>query len=119
MAKKSRFIRSVDDQTWFKFAGYSKLEGKTQAQFLASLIKLYEQFNGENLEEAALKLQKILEKRQVDHFTIFKFTTEWKACLGTPNLDTGEGREQVRKLKGCKTLAEAVRWAIENQVEPY
>ena len=50
MAKKSRFIRNVDDQIWFKFAGYSKLEGKTQAQFLASLIKLYEEISEEDLE---------------------------------------------------------------------
>jgi len=60
MTKKSRFIRNVDDQVWFKFAGYSKIEGKTQAQFLSSLIKLYEQIGEEDLE--TLRLLKKFKK---------------------------------------------------------
>jgi hypothetical protein len=29
------------------------------------------------------------------HFTLMRFTTGWKCFLGTPDLDYGDGREQV------------------------
>ena len=46
------------------------------------------------------------------HLTIMRFTTEWKVMFGTPNLDTGEGRGQVRELIGHETLEEALSYLI-------
>ena len=46
------------------------------------------------------------------HLTIMRFTTEWKAMFGTPNLDTHEGREQVRDLRGNESLEEALEYLI-------
>jgi hypothetical protein len=42
------------------------------------------------------------------HVTIFRFTTEWKAAWGTPNLDTGAGRDEVGALPGFPTLDTAL-----------
>jgi len=42
------------------------------------------------------------------HLTILKFSTEWKVMLDTPNLDTGKGREEVKKLKPFDTLKDAL-----------
>ena len=42
------------------------------------------------------------------HFTLLSFTTGCKCAFGTPNLDTGEARSQVRKLKTHKTLEAAL-----------
>lgn len=96
-----------------KLAAFQK--GKSFSKFVAEIL---EDYIGEP-ESLLKKFEKEANSKTDGHLTIFKFTSEWKACLGTPNLDTGEGREQVRKLKGCKTLAEAIKWAIDNQVEPY
>ncbi len=38
------------------------------------------------------------------HLTIMRFSTEWKVMFGTPNLDTGDGRKQVKALKGYESL---------------
>ena len=46
------------------------------------------------------------------HLTIMRFSTEWKVMLGTPNLDTGEGSEQVRTLKGYESLEDALLYLI-------
>ncbi|MBU1023488.1 hypothetical protein KKB99_04280 [bacterium] len=46
------------------------------------------------------------------HLTIMRFSTEWKAMLGTPNLDTGEGRNQVRTIKGYESLEQALLYLI-------
>ena len=48
------------------------------------------------------------------HYTIFKFTTHYKAMWGTPNLDTGEGRDQVLHLPACATLDEALSYLLES-----
>jgi len=42
------------------------------------------------------------------HLSIFKFTTHWKVILGTPDIDSGKGREEIRKLKPFFTLKEAL-----------
>lgn len=46
------------------------------------------------------------------HLTIMRFTTEWKAMPGTPDLDTGEGRKQVLSLKGYESLEDALLYLI-------
>jgi hypothetical protein len=51
------------------------------------------------------------------HLTIMRFSTEWKAMLGTPNLDTGDGREQVRALNGYESLEDALSYLIIDEQE--
>lgn len=60
--------------------------------------------------EAALlqDVQKIADDEHDGHLTILKFTTCWKACFGTPDLDTGEGRAQIDKLPRFPTLGAAL-----------
>lgn len=50
-----------------------------------------------------------LAKKETDgHIVIMRFTTGWKVALGTPDLDTDHGREQVSKLPKFDTLNEAL-----------
>jgi hypothetical protein len=59
--------------------------------------------------EALLAQAELLARRDNDgHLTIFRFTTEWKVMFGTPELDTGEGRDQVINLEGYPSLREAL-----------
>jgi len=46
------------------------------------------------------------------HFIIMWFTTHIKAFFGTPDLDTGEGREYVRNRKAYQTIEEALLGAV-------
>jgi hypothetical protein len=46
------------------------------------------------------------------HLTIMRFSTEWKVMLGTPNLDTGEGRKQVGAIKGYESLENALLYIV-------
>jgi len=50
------------------------------------------------------------------HLTIMRFSTEWKVMLGTPELDTGEGRKQARALKGYESLEDALSYLIIEKV---
>lgn len=42
------------------------------------------------------------------HLSFFKFGSGWKVMFGTPNLDTGKGRVEVRDLKTFDTLKDAL-----------
>ena len=42
------------------------------------------------------------------HLTILKFTTGWKCMVGTPDLDSGEGRKQIAALPDYESLNDAV-----------
>jgi hypothetical protein len=48
------------------------------------------------------------------HLTIMRFTTHWKVFSGTPDLDAGNGREQIRDLSGHESLEEALLYFILN-----
>jgi hypothetical protein len=43
------------------------------------------------------------------HFTIMRFTTNWRVVLGTP-----DGREDIEQMAEGKTLAEAIRHALDD-----
>lgn len=55
-----------------------------------------------------VSLAENLANEQDGHLSIFRFTTGWKVMLGTPNLDTGQGREEIKKLKTYKSLKYAL-----------
>ena len=42
------------------------------------------------------------------HFTIMKFSTHYKAMWGTPNLNDGSGRDEVRNLQEYETLEDCL-----------
>ncbi len=66
--------------------------------------------------ETLLGLVEVLASQKADgHITVMRFTTEWKATLGTPNLDTGEGREEVANLKSYSSLRKALVGLLVNQ----
>jgi hypothetical protein len=50
-------------------------------------------------------------ERNMDHATIWKFTGEWKAVLGTPTFEGYTTRHLVMQLPGFETEQEAIWWA--------
>ena len=52
------------------------------------------------------------------HFTIFRFTTEWKCAFGTPDLCCGgwADRDPVGQLPRFLTLGEALEYMIANRL---
>lgn len=68
--------------------------------------------NIQNIEDMDLEtLIALAEHRAVEydgHITILRFTTGWKVMYGTPNLDTGEGRNEIGALKSHHTLKAAL-----------
>jgi hypothetical protein len=65
-----------------------------------------------NLGELMEALAATARLRHHGHVTIMGFTTHWKVAFGTPDLDTGDGREQVWAVRGFPTLREAVIEAL-------
>jgi len=61
-----------------------------------------------DLDTLIFLAENFAEQFEDGHLTIMKFTTEWKVMLGTPNLDSEEGRKEVSKLNGHKTLEKAL-----------
>ena len=64
-----------------------------------------------------ISLVEIKARDYSGHLTIMRFSTEWKAMLGTPELDTGEGRKQVRALKGYESLEDALSYLVIDEQE--
>ncbi|MCL4386442.1 MAG: hypothetical protein M1326_09070 [Cyanobacteria bacterium] len=54
-------------------------------------------------------LEEMAKKQADGHITILKFTTDWKVAFSTPDFDSGDGREQISKLKNYDTLEEAIK----------
>ena len=42
------------------------------------------------------------------HLTILKFTTGWKCMVGTPDLDSGDGRKQIAAIETYESLNDAI-----------
>lgn len=64
------------------------------------MSKKIETFLREILREA--------QKHHDGHFTLLAFTTGFKCAFGTPDLDSGKGREQVDNLPKYGQLSEAL-----------
>jgi hypothetical protein len=64
----------------------------------------------ENLNlETLMDLAEILAAEKADgHLTLMRFTTGWKAFLGTPDLDAGSGRKAVANIRMHRTMKEAL-----------
>ena len=61
----------------------------------------------------------LVYERNDGHLTIMRFTTGWKVMPGTPNLDTGAGREAVGELTSYRTLREALIAIIKSYTKGY
>lgn len=59
---------------------------------------------------------KIAEEKYDGHFTLMKFTGNWRFCFGTIE---GEIREDIQKMASGKTMHEAVRKGIDEDVCTY
>lgn len=73
----------------------------------------------QNLDTLMLELEKIAKTEADGHITILKFTTGWKAAFGTPNIDIGEERGKIAKLKSHPTYESAIKDLIENRINLY
>jgi hypothetical protein len=59
--------------------------------------------------ETLIGLAEILAAEKTDgHLTLMRFTTGWKGFLGTPDLDTGDGRGEVTGHPIHDTLRECL-----------
>ena len=66
--------------------------------------------------EKLIREAEILAKKEADgHLSILKFTTGYKAFLGTPNLDIGEEREKISKIQSFDTLEKTLKYLLENK----
>lgn len=77
-----------------------------------------EEFITANNPKLQFLLNQVITYAQIKHdghLTIMRFTTGWKAAYGTPNLDTGDGREQVNQLPMFKSLEEVLEHLIETK----
>ncbi len=59
---------------------------------------------------------KLIEHQAIEkhdgHLTIMRFTSGWKACLGT--VDTSD-RERLWEMPFFDTAEDAMQWAVDNQ----
>lgn len=72
--------------------------------------------NNSNLDLLIKFANFIANKNHDGHLTIMKFTTGWKTMFGTPNLDSGRGREEVRSIPMSKNISESLLKAIEQEI---
>lgn len=56
--------------------------------------------------------EELAKNRKDGHLTIMRFTTHWKATLGTPDLHGGAGYDEVSRLRGFPTLSEALAYLL-------
>ncbi len=61
-----------------------------------------------HLIELLKKAVEVADRHHDGHITFLKFTTGWKVSFGTPDLDTGYGRKEIRDLKAFDSLQEAL-----------
>jgi len=65
----------------------------------------YENFN---LESLVGLVEMLAVTKEDGHLSLMRFTTGWKAFLGTPDLDGGGGRGKVWDIEMHETLKEAL-----------
>lgn len=59
---------------------------------------------------------KIANEKYDGHFTLMKFTGNWRCCFGTPS---GDSRENIYQMEEGKTMDEAIKLAILNDTCAY
>lgn len=68
----------------------------------------------DDLFEIAERVKRLTRNYGHDHYTILRFTTNWKVCFDTP-----VSRKDIDKIPAFKTLEEAMIWAINKKLEAY
>ena len=61
-----------------------------------------------DLEELLARVTEEAKANHGGHFTILSFTTHVKCAFGTPDLDYGDGREEVALLPPHTSLRDAL-----------
>jgi hypothetical protein len=61
--------------------------------------------------------ERLAEQTHDGHLTIMRFSRCWKVMPGTPDLDGGSGRKQVRDLPEFSTLRDALIYGILKQTK--
>lgn len=67
--------------------------------------------------EQLFEIVELCCKETDGHFTLMKFTTEWKAMFSTPDLDTGKGRKEIKNIPGFATMEDAILDAIHRHAQ--
>jgi len=52
-------------------------------------------------------VEQVAKEKHDGHFTVMKFTTEWKAAFGTPSFNEA-GVSRVQRVQGYGSLQEAL-----------
>ena len=63
---------------------------------------------GRHLARLLRAAEALAELHHDGHYTIMKFSTHYKAMWGTPDLDSGAGRDEVWRQVGYPTLEHAL-----------
>ena len=61
--------------------------------------------------------EKLARQNYDGHLSILKFTGGWKVLFGTPNVDNGEGREQIRSLPIYPSLEAGLKTIVISELE--
>lgn len=69
-----------------------------------------------SIEELLYIVQMIADTSFDGHFTIMRFTCHWKVMLGTPDLRTGQGFEEVLNRQEYRTFKQALLGAIRSHI---
>lgn len=75
--------------------------------------------NEMTVQELISVAEAIAKDRFDGHLTLMKFTTGWKAAWGTPDLDSGDGRSQVARLKPYPSLEDALKGLLRSPVQDF
>lgn len=67
-----------------------------------------------NTQEKMDKVIEIANKKYDGHFTLMKFTTNWRFIFGTI-----DNREEIKYMESAKTLDEVLDKAIKNEKSVY
>lgn len=63
---------------------------------------------GRHLARLLRAVEALAELHHDGHYTILRFTTHYKALWGTPDLDSGAGRDEIRRHAGQPALEHAL-----------
>lgn len=68
------------------------------------------------IEQAIEDAEEYAKEETDGHFTLMRFTTGWKAMMSTPDLDTGDGRNDVYDIPMEDTIQSAIMEALHRHV---
>jgi hypothetical protein len=73
----------------------------------------------DDINDLLLQVRSIANSEFDGHFSILKFTTNYKSIFGTVLFDGYEGRDFISAVPGFLTLNESLVYLIQNKINVY